>query len=130
MDELYDQIRAEVETLIAEGRALAADGLTWGEAWTLLRMATRAIVKIVESVGAGGADKRELALLCLDKFTAAVLKAWDIPKLPDWIEGGVDSAIHTAVMATAGMVIDAIVDAFNGSDWSERVRLRPTGHAW
>jgi len=130
MDELYDQIRAEVETLIAEGRALAADGLTWGEAWTLSRMGTRAIVRIVETVGASGADKRELALMCVDKFTAAVLVAWDIPKLPDWIEGSVDSAIHTAVMATAGIVIDAIVDAFNGSDWSEKVQLRPTGHAW
>jgi len=124
MDELYDQIRKELETLIAEGRAMAADGLTFGEAWALSRMATQAIVKIVEAVGTSSTDKRELALFCVDKFTLAILDAWDIPKIPNWIEGPVDRALHAAVMGAAGLAIDAIVGRWNAEGWPESVSLR------
>ena len=124
MDELYDQIRKEVEALVAEGRALAADGLAWGEAWTLATRAFGAIVKIVETVNASSADKRELAVFCVDKFTMAFLDAWDIPKIPNFIERGVDRMIHAAVVAVAGQIIDGIVDRFNAGGWPESVTLR------
>ena len=123
MDKLYDQIRREIEALIAEGRALAADGLTLGEAWTLAIKAFEAIVKIISTVNTSNADKRELAVFCVDKFTLAFLEAWDIPRIPNFIERGLDRVIHTAVVAIAGQVIDGIVDRFNSTGWPESVSL-------
>ena len=123
MDELYDQIRADVETLIAKGRALAADGLTMGEFFTLSRMATKVLVKIIKTVDASTADKKELALFCLDKFTLAVLEAWDIPRIGPWLEGKLDDALHAGTMAMAAVAIDAIVAYWNAEGWPETVSL-------
>jgi len=124
MDESYDLIRREIEALVAEGRKLAADGLTFSEAWTLVRQGIRTIVKVVETVSESGEKKRELALLCVDRFAAAVLKAWDIPRIPNWIEGPVDRAIHTALMAVAGGIIDSIIESWNRGGWPDLISLR------
>ena len=60
MSDLYDLVKVEIEALIAEGKAAAADGLSWGEVWALLNRTYEAVVKIVEKLKASGPEKKAL----------------------------------------------------------------------
>lgn len=124
MDELYKQIEAEIEALIAQGKALVGDGLSWGDGWALVGQATRAVIKVAEAVDASGHDKKELALYCIDQFYEEVIVPIDIPYVPNWLENSVvDPAIGALVHELAERAIAQIIREWNTDGWPESVPL-------
>ena len=126
LEELFEQIKAEHGALVTEAKALIADGLSWGEAWILVRRATETIVAIVDVVQAAGDQKKALALLCVDKFYDQVIAPIDIPYVPNWLETRfVDPAIGKAVHEFAEIAIDRIVDLWNKDGWPVIGKMGP-----
>jgi hypothetical protein len=114
LDELFQQIRAEFDALVAEARAVFEDEkVTWREVLGLVPEAFRRIVAIVEVVQAAGEQKRELAIYCVDQFYLQVIAPLDLPG-PDWL---LDPAVGRLVHELAGVAIDWLVKVFNRDGW-------------
>lgn len=115
---LYDQIRAEVDGVVAgvKAKLLAAkaDGeLTAGELWSLamdgLTSVLGVAIRLLQILPASGPEKRAAAIEAAVEFYKAVIKPLNIPYLPDFIvEPMVDDAIERALPAIVGGMIDAL----------------------
>jgi len=110
MNDLYDQVREEVEALIEQGKQAVADGLSWAEGWALLNRTYEAVIGIVDRIQASNVAKKALALQLIDRYYAEVVAPIDIPYVPDWLEKPViDPAIGQAVHVIADRAFDEII---------------------
>ena len=115
IEELFRRIEVKYLILIAEGKALLADGFSIADLWAIVPKAWKAIVGIVETLeGAKGSEKKALAMYCVDRFYNEVIAPIDIPYLPNFIERRYfDPAMGRAVHEVADRAIDSLVDLFN-----------------
>ena len=129
MDELFEQIKLEIESLLLEVRALFADGLSFAEALTLFQSFCQVTVMIVEQVQASGVQKRELAIYCVRQLHEQVIAPYDLP-VPDWLERRwVDPMIGQILEELAGGLFDLIVTDCNRRGWPQgRVELTKVGN--
>lgn len=110
---LYEDIQASVKQLIESYKLKAADGLTFSEATKLFTEAIGEIVKILQTTGGTGAEKRAAAIQAAQAFYDNVLAPIDIPGIPNLIvEPIVDKTIGGFIPAIVGGLIDGMVQVF------------------
>lgn len=115
---LYDNLKVEVEKLVAEYKAAYADQkLTLSEVWTIFQSAIHILVKLAEEVnGAGnGEEKKEAVLAALDKFYDEVVAPIDIKVIPNVVEPMADRFLKSLFLQLASGSIDSVVIFLNAN---------------
>lgn len=115
---LYDNLKVEVDKLIAEYKAAYADQkLTLSEVWAIFQSAIQVLVKLAEEVnGAGdGEAKKEAVMAALDKFYDEVVAPIDIKIIPNVVEPMADRFLKGLFLQLASGSIDSIVIFINAN---------------
>jgi hypothetical protein len=116
-NEIVDAIREQILEIIEDAKdAMQPAAGAWDKVTTaigLIRPTIERIVKIVETLDIAGVDKRTAALACVDSFYDTVIAPIDLPGIPNFLEGAVDSAGGVILHSVAGYLIDAAVEYLN-----------------
>lgn len=104
----------KVSSFIVTAKALAADGLTWGEFGELLLGMLRLVVPILDGVSSlTGPQKRVVALGAVERlFDAVADKAIPTAVYPLWLL--VKPAVRALVLAIAGGVLEQFLSVLRG----------------
>lgn len=99
----------KVSAYISRARALAADGLTWGEFGELLLALLRLVVTHLDDVAAmSGSEKRAFALDAIARlFDAVADKCVPLAAYPLWFVAR--PAVRSLVLALAGGVLEQLL---------------------
>ena len=117
---LYDKIKLGVDEVIQQFKEANVDGkVDFMEAMGILTLGMGHVIKLVGSiVGYTNEERRECMLKCAERFVDEVLVPWDIPSVPDWIEGPADRIMRTAILGFIPSVIDSLVRLLDTvDDW-------------
>ena len=117
---LYDKIKAGVDQIIAEFKEANADGqVEFKEVVGILALGLGHCVKLVGAVaGYTNEERRECMLKCAERLVDEVLIPWDIPGIPNWIEGPADRVLRSAILGFAPAIVDALVRLLDTvDDW-------------
>lgn len=117
--DLYDSVKFSLQDMVARFQAARGDGtITIAEGVQLLTHAVGHLVRVVESLGGTGAQKKDAVVRAAQRFYDEVLAPLDLPFVPNLLERTVvDPLIGRAVPVVVGGLIDGIVDFFNTSGW-------------
>ena len=120
-NELYDTVKAEVEALIAKGKALVADGLQFRDVVPMMKKVYTSVVLIAETVEASNEDKKALAVQIVDEFYADVIRPIQLlPDSADWFERLMDEMMGQAIHLAAEQAIDTLVELFSDEGWQDQ----------
>ena len=120
MEELLAEIKADVTSIIARYKRMAADGkVTIAEILTFASNAVATFVQLVEKLDKyTGTDKKAAVLKSLEQLIDTVIVPMDIASIPNFLEPLVDAGLKSLIMSLAGSWIDSLVNIFNKSGWN------------
>jgi len=112
-------ITTEVEKLINNTQKSYANVKSFAvtEAWKLLQIVTSSIIQIIEAIGKDlqGPEKKELALILINKFYDKIFLVVDIPVVPNLIEPLIHKYVKAFLMILVGATIDSMVTIFRNT---------------
>ena len=110
MSELYEIVRLEVESLIAEVKLDTADKiLSLSEVWTLAAHCISSFVKIADKLDVEGKDKKQVVMEAAEKLYDEVIAPLDIPKIPNMVEPMFDRLAKSVYLEILSGIVDFVV---------------------
>lgn len=104
---MYDQIKAEVEQLVAKFNAARADGkIELAEVGELLNETAETVVDLVKVFNVPGAEKKALALQAVGEIYDRCIEPYNLPWVPDAIA---DPLLKKLVLGVADGAIEYFV---------------------
>jgi len=117
---LYDKIKLGVDEIIREFKEANADGkVDFTEIFGILTLGAGHLVKLIgQFAGYTNEERRECLMKCVERIIDEVIVPWDIPGVPNWIEGPADRVIRKVLMGFAPGLIDSLVRLIDTvDDW-------------
>lgn len=123
---LYDNIKGEVDKIIAHYKERISDGFQWDDAWSLLQKATASFVYLVEAFspisGLSGAEKKAAVLEAAGRAFDDLIAPLDIPYVPAILEKTiVDPGLRALWLKMLSGTIDALVAVLNRVGWGDSI---------
>ena len=111
MSELYDTVKLQIDTLIADYKASIEDNqLTLVEAWTLAQHSFTAFVTIAEKLNASGLEKKAVVMSAAERLYDEVLAPIDIKAVPNFIEPTIDNMARPVYLELVSKAVDYLVN--------------------
>lgn len=113
--------------LIEYYRSLAADGISFSDAWSLIQRSLASFLKVLEvTSNLSRAEKNALAVEAAGELYDALAPLIDIPGVPEFVEVRfIDPALRKLVTQLAEGAVTALVTIFDRIGWTDQPSSDP-----